>query len=177
MYIGTFINSMPDGQLWALLNVFWWASKIYPTTGRILFYLLCRITSEHYVQIKNEIDSLTNTFPASDCYKSQFPATSNRLKRLTYQHALVYECVELLNISFGHFLLFDITYIFISEINSTMYLLSEMFSESSDWLSISIIAIWNIYALINFSILCFSSHRTGNEVSLKSIDVHLLLPE
>lgn len=167
MYIGTFINSMPDGHLWALLNVLWWGSKIYATTGRMLFYLLCRITTENYINIKKEIDFLSRVCLENEC-KIQFPGTTERLKKLSDKYALVYECVEQLNICFGHFLLFDITYIFVSEINSTMYLLSDLFSVSSDWLSISIIAMWNIYALVNFSIVCFSSHRIGNEVSLNS---------
>ena len=171
MYIGTFINSMLDGHLWALLNVCWWASKIYATTGRMLFYLLCWILSEDYINIKKEIDSLAHVFVVNGSKIELFPAMADRLTKLANKYSLVYECVEQLNISFGHFLLFEITYIFVSQINSTMYMLSDLFSVSSDWLSILIIVVWNIYALINFSILCFSSHRIGNDVSPESVIV------
>ena len=169
MDTSTFITIMPQGQLWALLNACWWASNIYATTGRILFYLLCTIISEHYINIKIELDSLAHNI-ASDNSKIQFSAMADRLSKLADKYALVYECVEQLNISFGHFLLFDITCIFVNEINSTMYLLTDLYSVSSDWLSISIAAMWNIYGLINFSLLCFSSHRIGNDVSVECID-------
>ena len=99
MDTSTFITIMPQGQLWALLNACWWASNIYATTGRILFYLLCTIISENYINIKIELDSLAHNI-ASDNSKIQFSAMADRLSKLADKYALVYECVEQLNISF-----------------------------------------------------------------------------
>lgn len=52
----TFVFYERSSWSWTLLHIFWWASKIYATTTRALFYLLCKIVSEFYINIRKERD-------------------------------------------------------------------------------------------------------------------------
>ena len=153
-----FIYYLSGGVLWASLNVFWWSSRIYATTGRMLFFLLCRIISEHYINIRKEIEMLKSRISLD------VGLVSDRLTKLSHQHLSVCQCVDNLNQIFGLILLFEITCIFINEIIQTVYLLVALHIHSSDWLSISIILFWDTYFLVSFSIICSASYRIRNEV-------------
>ncbi len=89
---------------------------------------------------------------------------ADSLTKLRNQHALVYRCVEQLNVCFGHFFLIDITFIFLTEINTAVYTLEGLCAEPINWLhvlgNLSLIVYW----IVNFSIICISSHRIENEV-------------
>ena len=161
MDIATWVYCLDYGWLWILLNVLWWSSNIYATTGRMLFYLLCRIISENYVNIRKEIELLKNNIFVIEDF------VSVRLSKLSHRHLLVCQCVDQLNESFGLILLIEITYIFINEISTAMYLLTTIYTANWLWLPISLL--WNIYNTVNFSIICFSSCRVKNEVR-RSID-------
>lgn len=160
----TFVFYERNSWSWTLLHIFWWTSKIYATTTRVLFYLLCNIISEFYKNIRKELELLALDIPTGEtrvCFVSEM---SHSLKKLAIRHAQIYRCVEQLNLSFGHFLFIEITLIFFAEINTAMYILDALCSMSKNWLFIFILVIWLIYWLLNFSILCFSSHRIENEV-------------
>ena len=147
---------MSDGSLWALLNVFCLATQIWASTGRMLFYLLCKIVSGFYTNIRKDIDFIASDIPSE--------GAADRLTKLMNQHSLVYRCVEQLNVSFGHFLLIEITFIFVTEINTAMYILEALCAEPINWLhvlgNLSLIVYW----IVNFSIICLSSHQIENEV-------------
>ena len=157
MDIVTLVYCLDDGWLWTTLNVLWWSSKIYATTGRMLFYLLCRIISENYVNIRKEIELIKSSVVLN------VDVVSDRLTTLSHQHLLVCQCVDKLNESFGLILLIEITYIFINEINSAMYLLTTIYT--AYWLWLPICVLWNIYTTVNFTIICFASNGIKNEVS------------
>ena len=144
---------MSNGRSSALLNFLWCASKIYATTGRMLYYLLCKIISEFYISMRKEIDFIANNIPPNDSSKIIFVSEiSDTLTKLANHNVLIaYRCVE-------------ITYIFFAEINTAMYILEHLCSKSNNGLLIWILIMWLVYFLLNFSILCFSSHRIENEV-------------
>ena len=157
---------MSNGRSSALLNFLWCASKIYATTGRMLYYLLCKIISEFYISMRKEIDFIANNIPPNDSSKIIFVSEiSDTLTKLANHNVLIaYRCVEQLNFCFGHFLFIEITYIFFAEINTAMYILEHLCSKSNNGLLIWILIMWLVYFLLNFSILCFSSHRIENVV-------------
>lgn len=159
-----FVFTVPQGRLWALLHVFWWATKMWASTCRILFYLICKIISEFYISINQEIYFIAND-TSSDGKNIRDFVLADYLKKLRNQHALVYRCVAQLNVCFGHFLLIDITFIFLTEINTAMYTLEALFSEAIDWLHVLGNLPLMIYWIANFSIVCLSSHQIENEVS------------
>ena len=164
MCIANFYAYINDGLLFATINLIGWSGRIYATTGQMLFYLLCRIISENYVNIRKEIEIIKNII------RLDVDFVSDRLTELAHQHLLVCQCVDKLNQCFGLILLIEITCIFVNEINAAMYLLVALYINSNDWLRITINLTWNIYALVNFSIICFSSNKITNEVYFIFID-------
>lgn len=142
--------------MWASFNVIGWSTKIYATTGRMLFHILCRIISENYINLRKEIELIKSSILDGD-------VVSDRLTKLAHQHLLICQCADKLNKSFGLILLIEITCIFINEINLAMYLLMSIYTDSNDWF---IMQSFVIYTFANFAIICFSSSQITNEVSI-----------
>ena len=159
-----FVFTLPNGRLWALLHVFWWATKIWATTGRMLFYLLCKIVANFYINIRKEVEFIASNNISSNGKLIPGCVAADRITKLANLHALVYQCVEQLNVHFGHFLLIEISFIFLTEINTAMYTLEALFSEPVNWLhalgNLTLVLYW----LLNFSIICISSYQIESEV-------------
>ena len=154
-----FVDLRNDDLSWTTINILWFATNIYATTARMLFYFLCRILSDYYINIRKEIEHIamneTNIFLVSD-----------RLSKLADQHKLICRCVDKINKCFGLILLIDVINIFFKEINNSVYLVMEFGSaESIDWLSTAIVVSWILYSIVYFSIICLSSDQIQKEVN------------
>ena len=153
-----FVDLRNDDLSWTSINILWFATNIYATTARMLFYFLCRILSDYYINIRKEIEHIamneTNIFLVSD-----------RLSKLADQHKSICRCVDKINKCFGLFLLIDIINIFFNEINFSVYIVTDLGSvEPIDWVSTISEVIWLIYSFGYFSIICFASDRIQKEV-------------
>jgi len=156
-----YVLNMPDAGLLHAIGI---ASKIYATTIRMLFYLLCSIVSEFYVNIRKGMELI-----ASDVASSDGSQICDRFTKLIDQHAFAYRCAEQLTDCFGHFLLIEVTYIFLAVINWAMFLLDTLCSEKRDWLMEVGHLVIMIYWIVNFSVICFACHRIEDEVLKASI--------
>ena len=74
-----YVLNMPDAGLLHAIGI---ATKIYATTIRMLFYLLCTIVSEFYVNVRKGMEFIARDIASSDSESSQICV------RLWQQHTL-----------------------------------------------------------------------------------------
>ena len=86
-------------------------SKIYPTTGVTLFCLLLLLISTELKSIRCKL------------INHQTSMTSNELKSLKRQHAMICRSVEKINQLFGYTVLVEVVTVFIGTVSNMVYLL------------------------------------------------------
>nr|CAH0103138.1 unnamed protein product [Daphnia galeata] len=95
-------------------------TKIYPITALGLFCVLTRVVSLHLGVIRKRIeDQLSNEANATLVNEKR-----SQLKTLRRHHRLVCNSIRQINSCFGFFLLVEVSFIFVTSVNCSMYLFS-----------------------------------------------------
>lgn len=134
-------------------------TKIYPTTVLILFSILTLQISH---QLKNINENIVQLISAGSRYHIDNRNLSNSLKILQQKHLMIHHSIELLNKSFGPFLLFQSPCIFISVINAIVFIL--IIEKTIYWYSLLYTtAIVGSYTL-SLVLICLSTDRIEIQV-------------
>lgn len=136
-----------------ILDMSAFTTKIYPITALGLFCILARIVSLHLGVIRKRIEDQLNHGVNSTL--SSVNAQLSQLKTLRRHHRLVCNSVRQLNCCFGFFLLVEVSFIFVTSINCSMYLFSS--ATTSDRLMVVLYCVVFVDCLVHlFLITSFS---------------------
>lgn len=130
-------------------------TKIFASSAVLLFCILCKILAGRINSIRQQI-LVQQT--------SDFVVTNKdfTLRKLRSRYTCVSHSVELLNDCFGYIMMFEIPFIFVGVINTSMDLVIS--AHLGDWGSKVFSIVFFFNHIINLIIICLSSEKIHTEV-------------
>lgn len=131
-------------------------TKIYASSHVFLFSLLCLTISGKIEGIRHQVKCFFSTSQFTYCHPDTF------VRNLRSLYSQVNDSIGFMSRCFGWFLLFEIPFIFIGVINSSMNLV--LSAKESDWESKIFSSVFYINHVINLTCMCLSSQSINTEV-------------
>lgn len=129
-------------------------TKIYASSTLLLFCILCKILAGRISSIRQKL--LVQQISSFGIPRDLI------LRKQRSQYTCVSQSIELLNECFGYIMLFEVPYIFVGVINTSMHLVIS--ANIGDWGSKVFSIMFFINHVINLMLICLSSEKINTEV-------------
>ena len=139
-------------------------SKLYATTMRVLFCLVCKFIIEQLKSIEYEIDYMTSKTVTNGPDEDEL--LSDQLFKLQCRHAQISRSKNHLNGCLGFILLFDVSFNIFGVINETIDFISHGYGEHGSWALRTYLLVTVVNHIVSLILVIFHADALNDMVCI-----------
>ena len=155
---------------WKMLDLFELLTQTYSVSSLVLFRFVSRLVIDHFAIISRKLDVILTVLQQKQSLEGLM---IGKMKQLQRQHELLCRSADSMNEIFGPILIFQIPFVFIGVINSSVnifFKFKDGFGKTEDsYFSLISTLAFLVSHIANFSLLCHESDNLRNSVKYKLI--------